>query len=208
MFFLSIDQELNRFLKNDYSLHKNNTKDLSVGINKGKFSEQLLPTEYLEAIGQVSVNFGYLERTVLATISELISVEPSFINRLIGGDNFSVLITKFEKTIIFQLRYNGLIKKDCSNDLSLEIKNLVKKLDDINSKRNKFIHSFWSLDEDGVVTITKFMKKTKKTSIIDGQTVGLESIKELDQEITDCRHSLENFKNKVFNLLNNKNEKR
>jgi hypothetical protein len=159
-----------------------------------------LPDELLKAIGSVSVASVLLERVMQFTISESIGIDENLMQRLIATDSFDTLLSKFKKLFIYKIHNEGIENKELLDELNKLCDTLYK----TNEKRNKFLHSFWFTDEKGNLSRHKFKKSINKNPSIDEfETITLESLNKFLEEMDNVVAEVENFGNKIINLLSN-----
>lgn len=152
-----------------------------------------LPKEFFEAIGKIAVEFVLLERVIQEIISTSIGIDENLTQRLISTDSFEVLLSKFKQLLIYKLN----VKKDKNDPVYVEIKELIKRLNDTNEKRNDILHSFWFLNnkKDAVLR-----HKYKRNNPVLSETINVEhdALIDLLSDITNCISELEDFERKFI----------
>ncbi len=154
-----------------------------------------IPDSHLLALGSVTIEFGKLESTLILSISRLLwqeveGIEP--ITMLVGGDSFDVLLIKLNKIFIHKLHDDKLLK-----DFDL----LSKRLSAINEKRNRYLHSWWTINEkEGLVRI-KFKKKPDKNNLmVDRESFNTDEIIIFIEEIKKAKDDLDDLTEKIQNI--------
>ena len=151
----------------------------------------LAQANLFSSIGMLTVNFVSLEFSIIETISILNSstdVNSTF--RLLAGDNCATLIKKLK--VIFNYKINDQILLNIFNDIH-------KELDSIRIERNKFLHSFLSVDKDGKVTRRKLRTNLKPDPIIETEILDLKNLENFIQRIIDAELSLKDLNKKLLN---------
>lgn len=156
--------------------------------------------DLLESLGKMSVLFVGLEYFIILAISNLIPrTQANFIFRLVGGDNFRVLLSKFKKIFLFQIDDETLIK---------EFNILYDKLDKIKNDRNKYEHSVW-LFNGGNLFRFKIKSSIKKEPILlDGEKLQVSDIEKLNTKIIVASKEIRSLGTRARKSLNKKNNKK
>lgn len=153
-----------------------------------------IPDSHLLALGSVTIEFGKLESILILSISRLLWREVKgieTITTLVGGDSFDVLLIKLNKIFIHKLHDDKLLK-----DFEL----LSKRLSAINEKRNRYLHSWWTINEkEGLVRI-KFKKKPDKNNLmVDRESFDTDEIITFVEEIKKAEDDLDELTEKIQN---------
>ena len=163
---------------------KKDDKSFSKALIKDNF-----PDKYISSIGLVVVQFNLLEVVLRGVLTSLILIDPNVTVRLLSFDKFSVLVSKFEKLIIY------LFPKHKDLDYLLD---LVKKLYKINEDRNEVIHSFWALDDNGKMVSTKSLRKINRKEEIEKMIYwDIKRLKEFLNRMSDVSSRLLDFEKQV-----------
>ncbi len=185
--------------------------DSSVGIKTGKFfmsaeDRFMIPNEYLEVIGTITVNFVLLERMLIVTLCNLMSPANSDLTRrLVGSDFFVVLISKFKKLSIYKLDDRGLYSKE----IKIKIKKMCSDLENISIERDKLVHSLWTVDKSGIISRLKYKKNINEhPSIVDEQTIDLQYLVDFNLKILEYFGKLNTLKDEIIKLLGISDDKR
>src|SRR6185369_11818160 len=111
--------------------------------------------DYLKALGRISVNFTRIESFLGIFVGELISEDFGLNLCVVAGSGMMELVNLFRALFRYRVAKSDLIKR-CQAVLS--------KIEDVNDRRNRFLHSEWVLGEfDGTVVAwrTKLKKRSK-----------------------------------------------
>jgi hypothetical protein len=138
---------------------------------------------------------------LINVISKLVSPNDSAsINRLVAGDSFSSLLSKFERTVIYLLHS----KKLYDDELKTQIGALCKELGEINTFRNCIMHSLWAVLDDNEILTAKYSKyiiKNKRQEILDNKAISRKEFDNFPDRIDAAISSLVLLKNKIEKLL-------
>lgn len=139
------------------------------------------PIELYEVLGRITAMFSELEITVFVAISLLISDNSETVKRLVGGDSFDVMLTKLNSIFIFKIHDELLLEKFAK---------LKKRVEDVNIKRNRYLHSSWLLDNDRKIVRTKSKRRQEigKPSS-EYEYTDVQTLKDFVQEIGRVIHS-------------------
>lgn len=151
-------------------------------------------------LGDISLNFIYLEQLLLSIIVNSLKIDSFFIDMLIGGDDFKVLVAKFKKAVIYVFDSN--LKKD--DVLYNELYSISTKLTDALQVRNKYMHGTIQQNPfKNIFELIKFRRDiTKKDhSFIEFDTVTLETLKDVNKTINDCATLLSDFEQKIIKIV-------
>jgi len=154
----------------------------------------LAQANLFSSIGMLTVNFVSLEFAIIETISILnSSTDVNSTYRLLSGDNCATLIKKLKK--IFNYKVLDPILLDDFN-------NIHKELDSIRIERNKFLHSFLSVDKDGRVSRLKLSSNSKpNSSIVESEILDLNNLENFNQRIINAKLSLKDLNGKLFKIV-------
>jgi hypothetical protein len=158
-----------------------------VGNNPEKsFVKSNIPSEILELLGEISINFSYLQQEIISTISTSTSIDSDLIDRLIGRDNFEALISKLHNSVIYCLHDKELL----TADLEKEFEEIIKKITTAKEKRNNLI------------TMLGFKNRVgKDKTYIKFEPVDAPSLKQFNEEIIFTFETLGNFEEKIIKLF-------
>jgi len=157
-----------------------------------------LSKEHLKAIGSLTVDFVVLERMLMTCIIHLLSSDPQYSKRVLATDNFSALLAKFKKLLIYRLQEKGLYDES----IKKEYKSLYDDLDKINSERNTLIHSMWSVDKEGKAFRHKYLKQIDKNLKIDNrEPIDVKSLNDLSYKLNIITSKLWGFRKKFIKSL-------
>ena len=148
------------------------------------------PAEHLISIGQITVNFGDLEIFLMRSISQLISCDWFLAERLLGGDSFSILLTKFSKLFIYKVHDKELIK---------EFEKIITQLESVNTRRNRYTHSYWIIDEGKNITRVKLRKNVDRNKSIKEieNNIDTKAMNDFANEINKTKKELISFMKRV-----------
>ncbi len=152
-----------------------------------------LSTKLTSSLGMLSIQFVSLEYSIMETISILMSsVDKNLTIRLLSGDSFKVLLSKFKKILLYKINDKDLIKK---------FNVIHEELNKINDKRNGFIHAIWTIDDKNNITRFKYKSNIKKDpSIIEKEQKDLIEIEKFISRIEDSIKSLSSFDAKIKSM--------
>lgn len=159
--------------------------------------------DFLQTIGSIVVNSVILEGILMRAISKLMLsyTKSDLTMRLIAGDSFEVLLSKYKKLVTYFLDEKGLYKKE----LKEEIKNLCKELKEINKSRNIVVHSMWFLDGERTLTRAKYKRYiAENPNILDIEIItelDWEIVKQMPSKIRALRGKLLSFNKKIIKFL-------
>lgn len=114
-----------------------------------------IPDEHLRAIGLITVNFGYLEMWVEAGVWKLLGYERK---QDIGKIITSELSFKNKVTLLKSL-HNHLCEYE---EAKIELKEIIRHTDKVETERNKIIHSVYGVGEN-VENIMRFKITAKRS---------------------------------------------
>ena len=156
-----------------------------------------IPKEFLEEIGLITVKFMILERRLIFAFCKLTQIDSELIVRFISTDSFDLLLTKFKNIVIYLLESKNVL----DNKTKSEIDSIYKLLDTINKDRNKVIHSLWLVLEDNTIIRHKYSRSIKRKNGYEVEKIDLTHLKELRKNIQQSTSSFVIFRDKIFNLL-------
>lgn len=170
-----------------------------MGNNPEKsFVKSNIPSEILELLGEISINFSYLQQEIISTISTSTSIDSDLIDRLIGRDNFEALISKLHNSVIYCLHDKELL----TADLEKEFEEIIKKITTAKEKRNNLLHSFIFPNKEGNITMLGFKNRVgKDKTYIKFEPVDAPSLKQFNEEIIFTFETLGNFEEKIIKLF-------
>ena len=155
-----------------------------------------LNPELLQELGRLTTIFVGLEYWVVSSIDILIPyLDSNFSFRLLEGDNFVALLSKFKRIVKYQIRDKKLNK---------EFDELYKRIEKVRTKRNDVLHSLWILDKNSLIRI-KLKSGTFKNKpvVFIKEPKNIDGIKAIVNEITDLVVALINFDNRIIEFLGN-----
>lgn len=154
-----------------------------------------IPDAYLKAIGAITVEFADLEFSIVDSISVLMFEENLKLAALsVGGDSFDTLLLKLTKMFMFRFSDEMLLK---------EFKGIVDRLKNIQEQRNKYLHSFWFIDKNKMITRLKFSRKlNKQKSVGDIENTAVETLFDFAKGIRKVKYDLLRF---IFKTVESKN---
>lgn len=158
-----------------------------------------LPKEYLELIGLIVIKHGIVERNLMFDISELMGIDASLTKRLISGESFDTLLSKFKKLLYYKLDKEKLLTESIKD----EFKALSNRLEKMNGRRNDIIHSRWYVEKERIIIHKYFQRIGNKTSISKEEEISISSLKDFIKEISETREQLHIFKEKINKMLSN-----
>lgn len=171
-------------------------KSFSIG-NK---IEITVTPDLLESLGKLSVLFVGLEYFVILAISNLIPrTHAKFTFRLVGGDSFKVLLSKFKKIFLFQIDDESLIK---------EFNLLIRELEKINDDRNRYEHSMWLFNEGNLFRFKIKSNIKKEPILLDGEKLQVSDIEKLNAKIIVASKDVRSLGLRARKSLNKKNIKK
>lgn len=152
----------------------------------------LAQANLFSSIGLVTVNFVSLEFSIIETISILnSSTDVNSTYRLLAGDNCLTLIKKLKSTFYYKIKDAILI--NVFNEIYKELKS-------INEERNKFLHSFLSVDKAGRVSRLRLNSNIKpNSSIIETEILDLNNLENFNKRIMIAELSLIDLNGKLLN---------
>ena len=154
----------------------------------------------LESLGKMSILFAGLEYFVILAISNLIPrTHANFIFRLVGGDSFRILLSKFKKIFLFQIKDDDLIKK---------FDKLYDGLIKINECRNRYEHSMWLFNESNLFRFKIKSNIKKKPILFDGEKLQVSDIEKLSSKIIVASKEVRSLGEMARKSLNKKNIKK
>lgn len=164
-----------------------------------------LSGEFLSTLGEMSVEFVYLERVLHSAISDVTSIETNLMDRLIATDSFEVLISKFNNIIIYKLHEYVTNKKQLE-ELKKELKLLCKDIRDVGEQRNLLIHSLWFKNSDGITIRQRFNRNIKEIPSFNEKEkfelqTELKSLKDFIVKINKTINTVSSFTDKIIKLL-------
>ncbi len=160
-------------------------------------SDEVLTSDYMRTLGEITNEFAGLERLLMVTINFISSIRTwEETVCLIGGENFDILTKKFDKIAKFIL-----LDEPSTRTQFLD---MVKTLNAINEDRNKYLHSLWRIDPYGpIANRTKFVRAPSSgRRLMDQEDVPIDILKKLVDDIrsaTDALQSLVIGKNDTIN---------
>lgn len=168
-------------------------KDSSVG-NNISFTPELL-----SALGTLMILFVGLEYWLMLTIDVLMpTIDAKLTFRLLGGDDFKVLLSKLKRIFLFQIKDKELLK---------EFAVLHKELQTIKDGRNKFLHSFWFFEKE-VLNRIKLKTDIKIEPILfdkESKTT-ISEIHSFNKKLVAIAKDFEKLNEKIIKLLGDKSE--
>ena len=113
-----------------------------------------LGPDFLQAIGLVATNWSTLEMFVEEAIAGLLEVNTR-------GHIYALTANLQISTRLDAVVALAGMRLEPKNDL-LELKRLVKQIDDLRPRRNRVIHAVWETTPDPAVAITHYMRSYRK----------------------------------------------
>ena len=158
---------------------------MKLSLNSGEF-----PEEHLSSIGQITINFGDLEIFLMRSIGKLISIDWALAERVLGGDSFSVLLSKFSKLFIYKIQNQELLE---------EFNKIINKLQSVNERRNRYTHSYWIIGESKNISRVKLQRNISKNKSVKEieENVNIKALTDFAIEIKEVSKELNNLMKKV-----------
>lgn len=159
-----------------------------------------VPNEILEVLGDISLNFVYLEQLIFSIISNSFEIGSHFIDILIGGDDFRPIVSKFKKSVIYVLDSNRISKDD---KLYKDFEKILIELKGAQADRNKYFHGF--MRENPFKNIIEFHKfkrdiDNKDHSIIEFDEITIDKLNKANSRIKTCHLLLSLFEQEIIKL--------
>jgi hypothetical protein len=145
--------------------------------------------DHLKVIGLVTVNFSLLENELAFDIHVLLGLDHRTSQIITAELRFKGLLDLFSSLCINKMK---------NETASTELKELVKKVYQVEQKRNSIIHSLWAVGNTGD-TITRFKQTAKSSKGLHFQyeQVTVEKLQKIADEIAEATAEVHNF------LMNN-----
>ena len=139
----------------------------------------------LFALGRIIVEMGNLELILSASISSVLKIEYGLALSIYAGESIETMLKIFESTFAYAIR---------DEKPNAELRELLKRIRDINEKRNYYIHSIWLLT-DRPSPINLKLKRGKKSIPMkwDMQEVDVSNLEELVHDIAKVHDDLMTF---------------
>ena len=153
---------------------------------------------YVNAIGEIVIKFNMLERFLLAGIFMASNIDKKLCTELFGSEDFLVKLKTFDVVVRHKITDTTLL---------IEFGKLISKLDNLNTNRNKYLHSYWHFDKTNLTTeISKYTRKSIGTlPHLYKEPVDMYLLKVFDGNITFGLIELDMFI--VDNFMKNKKTK-
>ena len=145
-------------------------------------------SDYLEPLGQITANFSDLEADLAGLIWSLIG-EDKKIGQIV---TVQLSFSKILDTL------SSLFRHKCDNkDLINELDGLIKRAQEINDKRNKFVHSVWFAGHTDTLRRVKLKAGRKKGLQMESQDMDKKELLQFGNEIFSFILTLEEFRAKA-----------
>ena len=171
-------------------------KELTVGKLKKLVDGHVLQA----ALGTSILYFNCLEFDLIIAIENLMpDVNVEYTHRLLGGDNFKTLVSKFNRIFLFRIKDKILIK---------ELFSLSKELHSINEQRNQAFHSFWAYGEEDTLYRYKFNTRAKVGNLLfqANSKTTINEIHNFNKRLSSAITDVRRLKEKAVLFLINKPE--
>ena len=156
-----------------------------------------LPKEYLEAIGLIVIKHGIVDRNLMTAISQLVGIDSSISKRLISGESFDVLLSKYKKLLFYKLDNKKLLDKS----IKKEYGDVSKLLEKINLRRNELMHSRWYIENGNLIVHKYLLRIGNNPSVSREEKITLQILNNFIKEILDVREQFRIFNKKIIKLL-------
>jgi len=133
-----------------------------------------IPSDYLTALGKISINHNNLEFSIIYCIKCLIRKRYDETLCLIAGENFDILLKKLTRLMNYYIKTDSLLK---------QYEQLKTSINNLNEKKTHCLHAIWKIDDDQNVTFFKHSKRFDTKFTFNPTIVKLETLNEIGNEL-------------------------
>ncbi len=142
------------------------------------------------ALGRMIIRLSNLEFSIMSAISILTKLEVDTAINLLAGEHLPTLIKMLDSAFPYAIKDR---KKELGDEALREFAAIVKRLDNVNTKRNYYVHRMWFLEDNPIAQTLRAIRGQKgKTVIWDEQKITLNELSGLVVEINDVDRDLAN----------------
>ena len=145
-------------------------------------------SDYLHPLGQITANFSHLEADVSGLIWSLIGDDKKIGQIVTVQLSFSKLLDTLSSLFRHKVKDKGLVD---------ELDGLIKRAQEINDKRNKFVHSVWFAGHPNTLRRVKLKAGRKKGLQMESQDMDEEELRQFGNEIFSFILTIEEFRVKA-----------
>jgi len=144
---------------------------------------------YVEALGQININFTDVEADLSSMIWSLIG-EDKKIGQIVTAQFFSFHQLLAALSSLFRYRFND-------ENLIEEMEKLLSAAQEICEERNRYVHSVWFAAHPNTLRRVKVRAKRKEGLRIQSQDMDAEELSQFGQKIFRFIFTIEDFRLKV-----------
>lgn len=142
------------------------------------------------ALGELVHRFNDLELWLVTTLSLVLDIHPGLAIGICAGEGFDRMVKVIRTIALLRL---------ADEDSRTECDRIVKRLLEINQRRNQYVHTTWMIPDDEVVGIgVKYSKHKKHGLLAHREEIDSQRCLKLIKEIADVKRELLEFVNKNF----------